>query len=208
MRFISEETFIDDILNYVRMKQYKSHILLFFCAVLLKIYDNIIDWKLNVSEYQKELIKFSLIILPTIAFLVDLNAIYGTFFLHLFSYFDNPHGLDTVFFQVGMSFVVLVSIINFLYNQITFKNFMEMIFVSFIGYMEANLFEEEFSTLKIFVRLLVIMGLFCITFLHFSNNLVVFSKNVIQLMICGIGYLGIDLIMIVYIFRRDLINMF
>ena len=204
MRCLSEETFIDDIFDFIHMKKYKSHILLFCCAVLLKLYDNIIDWKLDVNEYIKEYIKFSLIILPTVAFLIDLNAIYGTLFLHLFSYFDSPHGLDTLFFQVGMNFVILVSIINFIYNKISFKNVLEMLLVSLIGYIEANLFEEELSILKIIVRLSVILGLFGILLLHFTNILVLFSRNIIQLMICGIGYLGMDLIMIMYMFRRDL----
>lgn len=201
MRFLSEETFIDDIFNSINMKKYKSHILLFFCAILLKIYDNIIDWNLNVSDYIKESIKFSLIILPTVAFLIDLNAIYGTLFLHLFSYFESPHGLDTVFFQVGMNFVILVSIINFIYNKISLKNFLEMVLVGFVGYIEANFFEEEFSLLKMLVRLFVIVGLFAILILHFTNMFVLFSKNMIQLMICGIGYLGIDLIMLMYMFN-------
>jgi len=168
----------------------------------LKLYDNIIDWNLEVNDYFKEVIKFALIILPTVTFLIDLNSIYGTLFLHLFSYFDNPHGLDTIFFQVGMNLVILVSIVNFIYNKISLKNLFEMTLVGCVGYAEANLFEEEWSVLKIITRVLVMISLFTILTLHFSKYFVFFSRNVIQLMICGIGYLGVDLLMILYIILK------
>lgn len=187
---------VDEIFHSFGLQAYKIYILLFLMASFLKIYDNVLDWNINVSNTVKELLKISIVILATITFLTDLNAIYGCFFLHAFYFFTNTHGVDNDYFKVGFYFVTILSILNLFISPISTKTLFEMIIIGCIGYLESIWFQQEFSIEKVIIRIITFVTLCCISFAHLTNEMTIFSDITIKLLWCGIGYLGTDLFML------------
>lgn len=191
-----KDTFVDDIFSLVGLQSYKIYILLFLSASFLKVYDNVLDWNIHIPNVWREFLKMSIVILATITFLTDLNAIYGCFFLHAFYFVSSKHGVDNDYFKVGFYLVTFLSIVNFVYHQISATTLLEMILIGCIGYVESIWFQSEFSNEKTIIRILTFLVLCSISFAHLSNRLKLFSDITIKLMVCGIGYLGTDLFMI------------
>lgn len=191
-----KDTFVDIWFSQLGMDQYKIYVLLILCASTLKIYDNILDWQLHVPHIWKEFLKMTIVILATVTYLTDLNAIYGSFFLHAFYFFSSNHGIDNDYFKVGFFFITVLTILDFWYHQISFITLLEMILIGIIGYVESLWFREEFSNAKMITRLVTLLVLCGIIWLHFTKRMNLFSDITIKLMVSGIAYLGTDMFMI------------
>lgn len=193
----SEETFIEDVLKmFYFSKDLKSYVFMGLLGGVLKLYDNIIDWGIPITNYVHEWLKATIVIFTTIAFLFDLNAVYGLLCFQIFNFNSNIHGIDTDFFHMGMMMVCAVSVVNFLVNKITLRNFVELSAFALMGYCESLLFSEEVSDSKFLVRFFVVIGGIVITLLDLTGILKIFSKNIIQIMVLGIFYILVDLAMI------------
>lgn len=190
-----KNTFVDNIFRFIGLHAYKIYILLFLSASLLKVYDNILDWNIDISNTWKEFLKMSIVILATITFLTDLNAIYGCFFLHAFYFFSDTHGVDNDYFKVGFYFVTILSILNLFISRISTKTLFEMMIIGCIGYLESIWFQQEFSIEKVIIRIITFVVLCSVSLAHLTNRLRLLSDITIKLMVCGIGYLGTDLFM-------------
>ena len=200
----SEETFIEDILKmFYFSKDLKSYIFMGLLGGVLKLYDNILDWNIPVTNYIHEWLKAFIIIFTTIAFLFDLNAVYGLLCFQIFNFNSKIHGIDTDFFHMGMIMVCFVSFVNFLINKITLRNFMELAIFAFMGYCESLLFSEEVSDSKFLVRFFVVLGGIVLVLLDLTGILKIFSKNIVQIMVLGIFYILMDLGMIVGTYFYD-----
>lgn len=201
---LSEETFIEDILKlFYFSKDLKSFVFIGILGVLLKLYDNIIDWEIPITNYIHEWFKSSIVIVTTITFLFDLNAVYGLLCFQIFNFNSKIHGIDTDFFHMGMILVSIIGIINFFVNRITLRNFIELSFFALIGYCESLFFTEEVSDSKFFVRFFIVIGGIFITLLDLTGILKLFSKNIIQIIVCGIFYIVTDLCMIMFAYFYD-----
>lgn len=193
----SEETFIEDVLKmFYFSKDLKSYVFMGLLGGVLKLYDNIIDWGIPITNYIHEWLKATIVIFTTIAFLFDLNAVYGLLCFQILNFNSKIHGIDTDFFHMGMMMVCAVSALNFMVNKITLRNFVELSAFALIGYCESILFSEEVSDSKFLVRFFVVIGGIVITLLDLTGILKVFSKNIIQIMVLGIFYILVDLAMI------------
>lgn len=193
----SEETFIEDVLKmFYFSKDLKSYVFMGLLGGVLKLYDNIVDWDVPVTNYIHEWLKATIVVFTTIAFLFDLNAVYGVLCFQIFNFKSKIHGIDTDFFHMGMMMVCAVSFLNFLVNKITLRNFIELGAFALMGYCESLLFSEEVSDSKFLVRFFVVIGGIVITLLDLTGILKVFSKNIIQIMVLGIFYILMDLAMI------------
>lgn len=200
----SEETFIEDVLKmFYFSKDLKSYVFMGLLGGVLKLYDNIIDWGIPITNYVHEWLKAFIVIFTTIAFLFDLNAVYGLLCFQIFNFNSKIHGIDTDFFHMGMIMVCVVSFVNFLVNKITLRNFMELAIFAFMGYCESLLFSEEVSDSKFLVRFFVVLGGIVLVLLDLMGILKIFSKNIVQIMVLGIFYILMDLGMIVGTYFYD-----
>ena len=80
---------------------------------------------------------------------------------------------------------------------------MELSILACIGYLETILFQEEISDVKFVTRFFVTVILVIFVCLDIFGYFSIFSKNIIQLFVCGIGYLTMDLIMNMYLFFME-----
>lgn len=205
----SEETFIEDVLKlFYFSKDLKSYVFMGLLGGILKLYDNIIDWEIPITNYVHEWLKATIVIFTTIAFLFDLNAVYGLLCFQIFNFNSKIHGIDTDFFHMGMIMVCMVSFLNFIVNKITLRNFIELAAFALIGYCESLLFSEEVSDSKFLVRFFVVIGGIVLVLLDLTGILKIFSKNIVQIMVLGIFYILVDLAMITgtYFYDSDFLK--
>lgn len=203
---IRDETCITDTIQ-VLMNNASYRVLLYLALLgtLIKLYDNIMDWKLIrkdtvTYDYTTELLKYCMITICTLTFLTDSGSVYGILALHILCLKNNEHGFDEPFFNIGIVYVGLVALYHLQKEGITMKNMLELIGLACIGYMETLLFKEEISDIKITTRIFVVFILILFVYLDISGFYSVFSKNVVQLFVCGIFYLGTDIMMNIYLY--------
>lgn len=216
---IKPETCITDIIYIIHSnKNLQVLIYLFFLGLFIKLYDNTNDWKqkLNIkkNELVNEMLKYILIFLSSITFMKDPGAVVGILAVHILCLHSYDHGFDDPFFIVGIGFLSVFAMINVIYYSLSKytdnkqsyglgKNLIELIILACIGYSETILFKEEISDVKFVTRFFVTCILLIFVCLDLFGYFSLFSKNIIQLFVCGIGYLSMDLFMNVYLFFME-----
>lgn len=207
---IQSDTCITDFIQLLlHNKDYLVFIFLALLGTFIKLYDNLNDWNLLDSisnpykKYLPESLKFIMIIISTATFMIDSGSVYGILALHCLCLKNEEHGFDDSFFNIGILFVSLVAIFNVYNYGITNQNIIELLVLACIGYMETLLFREEISDVKITTRIFVVFILIMIVYLDITKYYSVFSQNVIQLFVCGIFYLGTDILMNIWLFIME-----
>jgi hypothetical protein len=137
----------------------------FILGIVTKVYDDIIDIKLNVSQNIIQILQSLIIVFIT---LTAYNDFYLSFCFSVVAYLNS--GFDNPFWKSLIPLSVLLTIINF---PSAGKNILLKIFatlaavfaVLIIAVFEDKLFPEEVSIEKIFFRFLLIFGFGIITFI-------------------------------------------
>lgn len=223
---IHPETCITDIIHIIYSNvEGQVLILLFLLGFIIKLYDNINDWNRQITTQScnpklkiaiinesiiNEILKYTLIFISTITFIKDPGAVVGILAVHVLCLHSYEHGFDDPFFIVGIGFLSIFAIIHMIYNIFRNKkshysknNIVELSILACIGYLETILFQEEISDVKFVTRFFVTLILVIFVCLDIFGYFSIFSKNIIQLFVCGIGYLTMDLIMNMYLFFME-----
>ena len=209
---IHEDTCLTDIFYIIKNNNtYLVYILLAILGTVIKLYDNIFDWKLK--SYQNPLfiesLKYIMISVSTLTFLLDSESVFGIIALHILCLKTDNHGFDDPFFTCGIGFLFLFAVYHISTKRgISIKNTVEFILLAIIGYSETLLFKEEISDIKLTTRIFVVFILSCTILLDIFSYFKLFTHNIIQLFICGVFYLSTDIIMNIwlYVFDMDTYN--